>query len=667
MGRARQDGELRTFITQNAAVLAPFFWMLGAELVALLAFYAVRGLHGFVFAVACSLLAGARTFFRLRNRTHGHAYARNAWALGSCWTVIASVAGPWPVMTLILVLGTFALSAEHWWRNRADRVEIVTDGTEVIPREPDDIVDAEVIEHPDIDPVPTAAYDSPVVTGDAPAEDAAETAYAAPGTGSLRCGSPRPSRTPGSDAARAAIEQVFADFGIDAAVTGVTRGPVITCYQVEKGPKTRVSKVLGLHQEIAYATGTEAGVIMRAPIKGMSAIGVEIPLPEGQREIVALGDVLRSAAAQRDPHPMLVGLGKDTEGRPVIANLAKMPHLLMAGATGAGKSTELNDVITSILTRADPADVRMILIDPKHVELAQYAGIPHLITPIITDPVKAADAFDWVVGEMARRYEDLAAYGVAKIDDFNRGVREGKIKAPRGSERVLTPYPYLLVAVDELADLMMVAKARIEDAVVRISQLARACGIHLVLATQRPSVDVVTGLIKANVPSRLAFATSSQTDSRVILDDNGAEKLVGQGDALFLPMGAQRPVRLQGAFVTEGEIRAVVRECKARAERARRPEAPVLTVVRDAPASPPPAAEDPALLADCAEIIIATQHGSPSMLQRKFHIDWDEACHVMDTLEAQRIVGPANGSAAREVLVRPEDKDAAVAALREDN
>jgi S-DNA-T family DNA segregation ATPase FtsK/SpoIIIE len=497
--------------------------------------------YGWRLILAWALAVLAATAWSEWRRRDGdsHALERTALILGGGWLLLACVAGPLGLdgaPLALLPLGGTVLSLP-WLHDHRTRPARKRGLRATLARDP--------VQSADLDVTDSRPYESPVVHGGTVPGDG----YRPPGAGTLATGPAPRARTAASDAMAAALSSVLEEFGIDAEITSQVRGPSVTRYQITPGPAVKVSTITNLADNFAMAAKTSQIRILK-PVEGQSVIGIEVP--NADREIVRLGDVLNCPAARADRHPMLAGLGRSLEGADVLANLTRMPHLLVAGATGAGKSVCLSSLIASVLLRAAPDEVRMILIDLKRVELAAFAGVPHLLFPIITSPAGAAAGLDWVVGEMDRRYDDMAAAGVKKIDDYNLNARAGKIPGE--------PMPYLLVVVDELADLMMTAPKEVEGAIVRITQLARAAGIHLVLATQRPSVDVVTGLIKANVPSRLAFETASLTDSRVILDQPGAENLTGQGDALFRPAGASRPERIQGAFVSESEIADVVRQ-----------------------------------------------------------------------------------------------------------
>ncbi len=456
--------------------------------------------------------------------------------------------------------------------------------------------------------------------------------------------------------------------GVTTRLVGRTVGPSVTRYELELGAGVKVSRVTSLSKDIAYAMASP-DVRILAPIPGKSAIGVEVP--NRHRQLVALGDILASGEAKRAVHPLEVPLGRDIAGRAVMVNLAEMPHVLVSGATGSGKSSCINSVLTSILARSTPDQVRLILVDPKRVELGQYNDLPHLLAQVVVDPKKAANTLSWAVTEMERRYDLLAEVGMRDITGYNAGVDNGDLEEHEQAYRYRTAggdeapdddspryqhLPFILIVVDELNDLMMVAARDVEDSVCRLAQMARAVGIHLVLATQRPSVDVITGVIKANIPSRLAFSVSSLADSRVILDQPGAERLIGMGDMLLLSASSSNPQRLQGPWVSEEEIRAVAAHWK------RQRSMEIVAGIDEVVSSGGPSAGgddgDDELLAEAMELVVRSQLGSTSMLQRRLRVGFARAGRLMDLMERRGVVGPSEGSKARAVLMTPEELDA---------
>ncbi len=488
-------------------------------------------------------------------------------------------------------------------------------------------------------------------------------AYTTPPESLLRQGHARPVDPRRLDETQKVLERTLEQFDVDAKVPRYTRGPTVTRYEVELGPATKVARVIGLSHDIAYALASP-DVRIIAPIPGKSAIGIEVP--NRDRELVTLGDILgtvKDGKSGKDDgrHPLTVALGKDIGGEPVLANLAEMPHVLIAGSTGSGKSVCLNVLVTSLLMRNPPDEVRLILIDPKRVELTHYENVPHLITPVVTHPKRASEALAWAVREMELRLETLAIAGVRNIAAYNKAAKEGTLPPlpsaslddegrPDGTQERPT-LPYIVVVIDELSDLMMIAPRDVEDAICRIAQMARAVGIHLVVATQRPSVDVVTGLIKANIPSRIAFMVASAQDSRVILDAGGADKLVGHGDMLYLPGGTSKPRRIQGAFITEKEVEAVVAYCKAQQQAAYQPG----VVAEGRSASEDDDGDEDPLLTQAMEIVVRSGLGSTSMLQSKMKVGFSRARRIMDQLEERGVVGPSEGSKPRDVLMTVEE------------
>jgi DNA segregation ATPase FtsK/SpoIIIE, S-DNA-T family len=516
----------------------------------------------------------------------------------------------------------------------------------VLPDEPEDdepdlVLDSDTRVLPQPPPVQARHAERPASTRKLAPGDEAAAAYRLPALDLLRTGREAAGNKRNLDQMMRQVERTLHQFGVDARVARTTRGPTVTRFEVELGEAVKVKAVTKLGEDIAYALATPEIRIV-APIPGKSAIGIEVP--NRDRDLITLGDVLRSEEAKAQTHPLTAGLGKDIAGNPVAINLAQMPHLLIAGATGAGKSVTMNGIVTSVLMRTTPTDVRMLLIDPKRVELNHYEEAPHLLREVVTNPKEAVVWLQWTVREMERRYDVLAGSGHRNLDTYNAAA-----KGP------MQPLPYVLVVIDELADLMMVAPRDVESHIVRIAQMARAVGIHLVVATQRPSVDVVTGLIKANIPSRVALAMATQADSRTILDQGGAEKLVGFGDMLFLPANASKPHRIQGCYVDEHDIERVMDHWqqwpRAGYEYGAPPpaDADVKAVAQGEDAS------DEDLVREAMRLVVTSGLGSTSMLQRKLKIGFARAGRLMDELEELGVVGPSEGPKARDVLMTVEE------------
>ncbi|HEX8770492.1 MAG TPA: DNA translocase FtsK 4TM domain-containing protein, partial [Acidimicrobiales bacterium] len=564
----------------------------------------------------------------------------------------------------LLADGWHALTAMSPAPDPADRAEAPVAVPEVTPEETA-LQDHQDTEIDDVAPV-VHVPDGPVPDGEQLSIDlgpgAEPDAWRLPALTLLKRGEVHEVDRKLVEAEGRALEAALATHGVETNLVGMTVGPTVTRYELALGPGVKVSRVTNLHKDIAYAMAS-ADVRILAPIPGRSAIGVEVP--NKSRQLVLLGDILSSPEARRASHPLEVAMGRDIAGRPVMANLAEMPHILIAGATGAGKSSCINSLITSVLMRSTPEQVRMILVDPKRVELGQYNGLPHLLTQVVVNPKKAANALSWATREMERRYDLLAEVGARDVTGYNAAFDRGELKPEPGAETTYKRLPYILVVVDELNDLMMVAARDVEESICRLAQMARAVGIHLVIATQRPSVDVITGVIKANIPARIAFAVSSLTDSRVILDQPGAEKLVGKGDMLLLPGNSNVAQRIQGCFVAEEEVRKVVAHWRRQAPEVvdvpgvegDENEGPSLFGGSSAGGSNGDEDEDEALLRQATELVVRSQLGSTSMLQRKLKVGFARAGRLMDLLEQRGVVGPSTGSKARDVLMTVDELD----------